>query len=325
MIKYSFGQDEEYVGVKKDEYDDLTRTIDDACRAYQEIFHRMDEGWMPFIKLENCEISSLALFLGYGDESLPMGFRGCCRLKGGEKDVQGVCDLGRKGKKKEPLIVIIDTKYLTALGLAISHGIEKGMQSGLSAGIDHGKAGRNLKDIVAYSLVAEADYNFSLQRFHEVDFPLLAELSSHKDASVEDIMDLLCLEIPFIDALGMSDLQPDIEQLMLPIYRPKYKVVLGEISLSFALSVSYSRVEKIRENISVQRLALVDVWVPLVDPLSSKNLMGAADTFDSVRATVVTTTALSTTFTSANFISLITIEDYEIAGMDGQEDARGNV
>ncbi|GKD07264.1 hypothetical protein Tco_1186949, partial [Tanacetum coccineum] len=46
MIKYSFGDDEEYVVVKKDEYDDLTSTSKDACRAYQEIFSMMDEGWM---------------------------------------------------------------------------------------------------------------------------------------------------------------------------------------------------------------------------------------------------------------------------------------
>ncbi|GJR88463.1 hypothetical protein Tco_0212474 [Tanacetum coccineum] len=46
MIKYSFGDDEEYVAVKEDEYDDLTNTSKDACRAYQEIFHMMNEGWM---------------------------------------------------------------------------------------------------------------------------------------------------------------------------------------------------------------------------------------------------------------------------------------
>ncbi|GKE45344.1 hypothetical protein Tco_1472628 [Tanacetum coccineum] len=46
MIKYSFGQDEEYVAIKEDEYDDLARISDDACRAYQEIFHMMDEGCM---------------------------------------------------------------------------------------------------------------------------------------------------------------------------------------------------------------------------------------------------------------------------------------
>ncbi|GJY98065.1 hypothetical protein Tco_0514975 [Tanacetum coccineum] len=50
MIKYSFGQDEEYVAVKEDEYDDLARTSDDACQAYQEIFCGMDEGWMDLVK-----------------------------------------------------------------------------------------------------------------------------------------------------------------------------------------------------------------------------------------------------------------------------------
>ncbi|GKA30640.1 hypothetical protein Tco_0716945 [Tanacetum coccineum] len=46
MIKYSFEQDEEYVAVKEDEYDDLARANKNACRAYQEIFRMMDEGWM---------------------------------------------------------------------------------------------------------------------------------------------------------------------------------------------------------------------------------------------------------------------------------------
>ncbi|GJU78417.1 hypothetical protein Tco_1275487 [Tanacetum coccineum] len=46
MIKYSFNNDEEYVAVKEDEYDDLTITREEACRAYQEIFWIMDEGWM---------------------------------------------------------------------------------------------------------------------------------------------------------------------------------------------------------------------------------------------------------------------------------------
>ncbi|GKC39827.1 hypothetical protein Tco_1052211, partial [Tanacetum coccineum] len=38
MINYSFNDDEEYVVVKEDEYDDLTVTRKEACRAYQEIF-----------------------------------------------------------------------------------------------------------------------------------------------------------------------------------------------------------------------------------------------------------------------------------------------
>ncbi|GJV00043.1 hypothetical protein Tco_1329313 [Tanacetum coccineum] len=36
----------EYVAVKEDEYDDLTITSEEACRAYQEIFRMMDEGWI---------------------------------------------------------------------------------------------------------------------------------------------------------------------------------------------------------------------------------------------------------------------------------------
>ncbi|GJR55923.1 hypothetical protein Tco_1406444 [Tanacetum coccineum] len=38
MIKYSFNNDEEYVAVKEDEYENLTITRKEACRAYQEIF-----------------------------------------------------------------------------------------------------------------------------------------------------------------------------------------------------------------------------------------------------------------------------------------------
>ncbi|GJW80251.1 hypothetical protein Tco_0144226 [Tanacetum coccineum] len=50
MIKYSFGQEEEYVSVKEKEYDDLTRTSKDACHTYQEIFLMMDEGWMDLAR-----------------------------------------------------------------------------------------------------------------------------------------------------------------------------------------------------------------------------------------------------------------------------------
>ncbi|GJU69301.1 hypothetical protein Tco_1255560 [Tanacetum coccineum] len=38
--------DEKYVAIKEDEYDDLAKASEEACRAYQEIFRMMDEGWM---------------------------------------------------------------------------------------------------------------------------------------------------------------------------------------------------------------------------------------------------------------------------------------
>nr|GEV76908.1 hypothetical protein [Tanacetum cinerariifolium] len=46
MVKYSFKDDEKYVDIKENEYEDLTSTSENACRAYQEIFRMMDEGWV---------------------------------------------------------------------------------------------------------------------------------------------------------------------------------------------------------------------------------------------------------------------------------------
>ncbi|GJS64695.1 hypothetical protein Tco_0679259 [Tanacetum coccineum] len=177
-------------------------------------------------------------------------------------------------------------EYLTALGTAISRAIEKGMQDGLLAGIDHRKAGRSLADFVAYNPSVEEDYNSALQELREVNFPLLTDLKYQKDASVEDIMNLLRLEGPLAGAPGMSDLQPDVEQLMLPIHRYEYQVVLGETSLSFALS--------------------------------------AAATFDSVSTAVATTTALSTVVVSTSSAPSITIDNYVVIGVDGREDALGD-
>ncbi|GJV17201.1 hypothetical protein Tco_1362524 [Tanacetum coccineum] len=111
------------------------------------------------------------------------------------------------------------SEYLTALEAAISRSIEKGIQDGLAAGIDHGRTGRSLADIVAYNPPVQVDFNSALQELCEVDFRLLADLKSHKDASIEDVMNLLRLESPLADAPGMDSLQPDIEQLKVPIHR----------------------------------------------------------------------------------------------------------
>nr|GEW67197.1 hypothetical protein [Tanacetum cinerariifolium] len=194
-----------------------------------------------------------------------------------------------RGVKLAAVKCLNSQEYLTTLGSTISRAIEKGIQDGLSAGIDHGKAGRNLADVVAYNPAAKADYNSALQRLREVEFLLLVELNTHKDASTADIMDLLRLESLLVDAPGMIDLQTDVEQLTLPIHRPEDQVVL----------------------------ALIDVWVQLVDPLSAQSLIGVESTSDNVPATVVSTTALSTTFASASCVHPITTYDYEIVNVDG--------
>ncbi|GJZ53671.1 hypothetical protein Tco_0608556 [Tanacetum coccineum] len=46
MVKYSFRDDEEYVAIKENEYDDLTNTSKEAIHAYQEIFRMVDKEWM---------------------------------------------------------------------------------------------------------------------------------------------------------------------------------------------------------------------------------------------------------------------------------------
>ncbi|GJR64575.1 hypothetical protein Tco_0010640 [Tanacetum coccineum] len=207
------------------------------------------------------------------------------------------------------------SEYLSALGAAISRAIEKGMQDGLAAGIEHGARGRRLEDLVAYNPSAEEDYNAALQELRSMDFSLLAELKSHKDASVETIMNLLCLESPLVDAPGMSDLQPDVDQLMVPIHWSEDQAVLGSTSLLFALSVSRDRVERIRKNIAEHRSALTGVYVPLVEPLSIATLEGTACTSGTVPDT---TTALSVTFASTSTIPPISTDDYEIVHTNGQ-------
>nr|GEW83454.1 hypothetical protein [Tanacetum cinerariifolium] len=112
-----------------------------------------------------------------------------------------------------------------------------------------------------------------------------------------------------------------VEMLKVPIHRYEDQVVLGETSLSSALSVSHSRVERIRENIAAQRLALAGVWTPLSEPLTVTSLMGEESTPSVVPAASVTTTALPTTFASTSSIRPISTNDYEIIGVYGQEGA----
>nr|GEY91407.1 putative transposase (putative), gypsy type [Tanacetum cinerariifolium] len=105
------------------------------------------------------------------------------------------------------------SKYLMTFGAAISRSIKKRMQDGLAARIDHGREGTSLTDVAAYNPSAELDFNYALQELCKLDYPLLSELKSHKDASFEDIMNLLRLKGPHVDAPGIGALHPDIEQL----------------------------------------------------------------------------------------------------------------
>ncbi|GKA72952.1 hypothetical protein Tco_0779168 [Tanacetum coccineum] len=111
----------------------------------------------------------------------------------------------------------------------------------------------------------------------------IAELASHKDASMSDLMDLLHLE-------GV------------------------ETSLSFSLDVIHARVQRIRGDAAARRLSLSDAMVPLIEPLSAENLTGEASTFRV--PTTVTTTALSTNFIQNSSVPLISVADYEVSGAE---------
>ncbi|GJZ18293.1 hypothetical protein Tco_0554416 [Tanacetum coccineum] len=143
--------------------------------------------------------------------------------------------------------------------------------------------------------------------------PLLAQLESHKNASIADIMSLLHLEGPTAETLEASHLQPFPKQLMLLIYRLEDQVVIGETSLSFSLDVAHARVQRIRGNDASRQLSISNALVPLIEPLSVENLVGKAST-SGVLVTAMTT-SWSTTFIQASTVPPISVADGEVLGV----------
>nr|GEV62178.1 hypothetical protein [Tanacetum cinerariifolium] len=178
---------------------------------------------------------------------------------------------------------------------SIGQAVHKGMQDGLAIDIEHGKAGRALSDVAAYNPSADANYIAAVSALRNVDFPFSTLLASQKDASIADIIDSLRLEGLAVEAPDAGELQPSHEQLMFPIQRPKDNVILGETSLSFSLDVIRNRIQRIRGDAEARRLSLSDAMVPLIEHLSSDNLLGEAST-SRVTATTDAVRTLSTTF-----------------------------
>ncbi|GJX95307.1 hypothetical protein Tco_0351105 [Tanacetum coccineum] len=115
------------------------------------------------------------------------------------------------------------TEYIEALGNAFGRAIEKGMQEGLAAGIEHGQAGRCLSDLEAYNPSVEADFNSVVRDLH-------------------DVMNLLRLDDAVAEVLGMTDLQPDVGQFMVPVHHRQDKFVIGSQALSVALETCHRRI-----------------------------------------------------------------------------------
>ncbi|GJV72682.1 hypothetical protein Tco_1492677 [Tanacetum coccineum] len=181
------------------------------------------------------------------------------------------------GMKLAVLKCLNSPEYLSAIGASISKAIEKGMQDG--------------------------NFISALQEVQNVNFSLLVELRSNKDASVETIMGLLRLDEALAEKLGLNESQPHVDQLMVPVHHSPDQTVIGARALSLSLDVSYSRVQRIRENIANDRSALYDVFVSFSEPLSAVVLEGTG---------VLLMLLLIT-------IPPISIDDYQVVHVDGQE------
>ncbi|GKE13105.1 hypothetical protein Tco_1416656, partial [Tanacetum coccineum] len=175
-----------------------------------------------------------------------------------------------------------------ALGEAIISTINTGMNDGIKAWIDHGKAGRDLSVIKAYDPSAEAKYVDAVNALRTVDFSLLSMLKSKKDACMADLMDSLRLEGPLAGILGAKELQPSLEQLMLPIHRAEDDVVLRETSLSFSLQVVHS-------------------------------LIGEAST-SAIPATAEPINTLSTTFASSGVVLPLSVSNYQVSNAEQHDE-----
>ncbi|GJZ33549.1 hypothetical protein Tco_0578985 [Tanacetum coccineum] len=210
------------------------------------------------------------------------------------------------------------TEYMSALGAAIGKAIEKGMQDGLSAGIVHGVEGRTLTDIAAYNTSTEADYRAALHHLQHVEFSLLVELKSNKDASNETVMNLLRLEDNLADRLGLTGSQSSVDELMVPIHHSLDHFIVGASALSLSLDVSNFRIQKIKENLAYHVSELRDMFVPLSEPLSTAALIGTEGTLTIIPAPTGTTTSLTITLASASIIPPISTDDYGIVHADGQ-------
>ncbi|GJU68570.1 hypothetical protein Tco_1254829 [Tanacetum coccineum] len=174
------------------------------------------------------------------------------------------------------------TEYMEALGNAFGRAIKKGMQEGLAAGIEHGQAGRCLSDLEAYNPSAEADFNFAIR-----------------------------------DLRGMTDLQPDVGQLMVPVHHKQDKVVIRSQALSVALETCHRRVRKMERNL-VERLPLLkDVFVSIDHPVSAEALAILPETSTEPPVTALITTALSTVVIRPNSGPFLLVEDYENPDLAG--------
>ncbi|GKE93606.1 hypothetical protein Tco_1574701 [Tanacetum coccineum] len=117
-------------------------------------------------------------------------------------------------------------------------------------------------------------------------------------------MDLLRLDNTVAETLGLTDLQPDVNQLMVPVHHKQDRVVIGSQALSVALDVCRGRVEKMERNLIERFPFLKGVFVSIDDPLSDEALIEPP-------AEVPSTNVLSTVVIIPHADPSVSVEDYD--------------
>ncbi|GKA67576.1 hypothetical protein Tco_0767493, partial [Tanacetum coccineum] len=145
----------------------------------------------------------------------------------------------------------------------------------------------------AYNPSTEADFNSDVRDLRGLDFPLLKELP------------------------GMTDLQPDVGQLMVLVHHKQDKVVIGSQALSVALETCHSRVRKMESNLTERLPFLKDVFVSIDHPVSAEALAILPETSTEPPVTALITTALSTVVIRPNSDPFLLVEDYENPDLAG--------
>ncbi|GJY64570.1 hypothetical protein Tco_0466030, partial [Tanacetum coccineum] len=185
------------------------------------------------------------------------------------------------------------------------------------AEIDADFTRRISSDLEAYNPSAEADFNFVVRDLRGLDFSLLRDLSSKKDASTWDVMNLLRLGDTVAEVLGMTDLQPDVGQLMVPVYHKQDKVVIGSQALSVALETCHRRMRKMERNLAERLPLLKDVFVSIDHPVSTEALAILPETSTEPPVTALITTALFTVVIRPNSDPFLLVKDYENPDLAG--------
>ncbi|GKF92465.1 hypothetical protein Tco_0279184, partial [Tanacetum coccineum] len=130
-------------------------------------------------------------------------------------------------------------------------------------------------------------------------------------------MDLFRLDDAEAKVLGMTDLQPDVGQLMVPVHHKQDKVVIGSQAFSVALETCRRRMRKIERNLTERLSFLKDVFVSIDHPLSAEAFTILPETSTEPPVTTLITTALSTVVIHPDSDPFLLVEDYENPDLAG--------